>query len=67
MLHTKIEVIKQIEILRQTLARTRQNPRAYDMVNMFENHIEDLEEVLEDTNWNLQLADCDHLFLINLG
>ena len=61
-LHTKSEVIEQIRIIEQAMYRYKQNPRAYDTVNLCEHYIEDLQDVLNNTNWNLQLADCDHLF-----
>jgi len=58
---TRKEVVEEIEILEQVMSRSN----FYGQVataNMAELKRDDLVDVLNSTNWDMQLADCDHLF-----
>jgi hypothetical protein len=54
---TRQEVVDQIDILEQIMSQAN-----VAEANLAELKWNDLIEVLHNTNWELQLADCDHLF-----
>ena len=54
---TKREIEERIEELEQKMNRA-----CIAEANMAEHKRDDLIDILFSTNWNLQLADCDHVF-----
>jgi hypothetical protein len=63
-LHTRSEIQQEIKVMEQVMYRARSNPRGYADANMYEYAIENLKDILDSTNWDMQLADCNQYFLV---